>query len=612
MRVHCAIGLLLCSAFVAAGAAPKSIALHPENPHYFLWRGKPTVLITSGEHYGAVLNLDFDYRKYLDALAKDKLNLTRTFAGGAYLEPQGAFNIARNTLAPAPGRFLSPFARSDRPGFAGGGNKFDLSHWNEAYFQRLRDFVRHASKRGVVVEVNLFCPFYEEPQWQLSPFSTNNNINSLGHVARTNVYTLDRHGGLLAVQERMVRRIVEELRDFDNVYYELCNEPYFGGVTIEWQHHIADVIMTAQKQHRSPKLISQNVANNSARIVQPHPAISIFNFHYAAPPDAVAMNWHLNKVIGDNETGFRGTNDAAYRMEGWDFILAGGSLYNNLDYSFTVGHEDGAFVYPASQPGGGNPAFRKQMRVLRDFMHDLDFVRMTPANSVIKAPPASHTARALAEPGKTYAIYLRPGLVTQFSARWTGRMEVSDSGEYTFHTFSNDGVRLWVDGREIINNWTDHSETRDTERVQLEAGRRYDVKLEYFFNGGQAVMKLWWSHGDEKPHPVPSSALWLPDGSGHGLRGEYFNGRAFERPWQTRDDPQVNFAWGTRPPLALPPAQSPMSLTLELPGGVYRAEWISPLNGNVKKSERLRHTGGARTFDFPLFAEDLVLRLRRH
>ena len=85
--------------------------------------------------------------------------------------------------------------------------------------------------------MNLFCPMYDEAQWKLSPFNAANNINGLGNIARTNVYTLDRHGGLLAVQERMTRRIVEELREFDNVYYEICNEPYFGGVTIAWQHH---------------------------------------------------------------------------------------------------------------------------------------------------------------------------------------------------------------------------------------------------------------------------------------------------------------------------------------------------------------------------------------
>ena len=111
------------------------------------------------------------------------------------------------------------------------------------------------------------------------------------------------------------------------------------------------MITDAQKQHAQPKLISQNIANGAAPVVNPHPAIAIFNFHYASPPNAVEMNYHLNKVIGDNETGFRGTNDAPYRMEGWDFIMAGGGLYNNLDYSFTVGYEDGTFVYPAKQPG---------------------------------------------------------------------------------------------------------------------------------------------------------------------------------------------------------------------------------------------------------------------
>ncbi len=52
-----------------AAAFSTPLALHPENPRYFLFRGKPTVLVTSGEHYGAVLNLDFDYVRYLDALA---------------------------------------------------------------------------------------------------------------------------------------------------------------------------------------------------------------------------------------------------------------------------------------------------------------------------------------------------------------------------------------------------------------------------------------------------------------------------------------------------------------------------------------------------------------
>lgn len=399
--------LVLTSASAFAARAP--LALHPDNPHYFLFRGKPAVIVTSGEHYGAVLNLDFDFVRYLDALAKDGLNNTRTWSG-AYCEAPGNFNITSNTLAPLPGRFIAPWARSDQPGYANGGNKFDLSRWDDAYFRRLKEFLAHASRRGVIVEMNLFCPFYEDSMWRLSPMNAANNVNSVGSVSRTNVYTLDRHGGLLAVQEAMVRKIVTELRDFDNLYYEICNEPYFGGVTLAWQHHIAEVIAETERGLGVRHLISQNVANDKAKVTDPHPAISIFNFHYASPPETVAMNYALNKVIGDNETGFKGTNDLHYRREGWQFLLAGGALYNNLDYSFVAGFENGTFVYPAKAPGGGNPEFRRQMKVLKEFINSFDFIRMKPDRSIIKAGlPEKATAYALVEVGKQYAVYLAGG-----------------------------------------------------------------------------------------------------------------------------------------------------------------------------------------------------------
>ena len=53
-------------------AYSEPIRLHPENPHYFLYEGEPTILITAAEHYGTVLNLDFDYHRYVDTLASPK------------------------------------------------------------------------------------------------------------------------------------------------------------------------------------------------------------------------------------------------------------------------------------------------------------------------------------------------------------------------------------------------------------------------------------------------------------------------------------------------------------------------------------------------------------
>ncbi len=386
-----------------AAESQQPLALHPENPHYFLWRDTPTLLITSGEHYGAVMNLDFDFAAYLDTLAADKLNLTRTFSG-VYRETTDSFNITDNTLAPKPLRFVCPWARSDTPGYFDAGNKFDLNKWDAAYFQRLHDFMRHAQSRGVVVEFNLFCPMYEDAMWTASPMNPANNVNDVPTCGREEVYTL-KHPKLLEAQLAVTRKIVLELNSFDNLYYEICNEPYFGGVTMPWQHRIIDEIVRTEDSLPHRHLIALNIANGRQKVKDPHPSVSIYNFHYCVPPDTVAMNFGLNKVIGENETGFRGQEDLLYRTEGWDFIIAGGALYNSLDYSFTAQHPRGDFLDYKS-PGGGSPALRKQLSILRDFMESFDFIRLKPDETIIADIPAGTEARALAEQGRAYAIYL--------------------------------------------------------------------------------------------------------------------------------------------------------------------------------------------------------------
>lgn len=404
----------------ATAGAAEPIRLHPDNPHYFLFRGKPTALVTSTEHYGAVLNLDFDFVPYLDELKSHGLNLTRTFSG-AYCEAPGNFKIKANTLAPADGRFLCPWARSEQPGYAGGGNKFDLHRWDERYFERLKQFIGEAGKRGIVVELVLFCPFYEDSMWQRSPLNAANNTNGVGKLPRTDVYAL-KDDAITAVQTALVRKLAAELNEFDNLYYEICNEPYFGGVTLEWQAHVAQTLADAEKGFSARHLIAQNIANGSQKIERPDKHVSLFNFHYATPPDAIAINFGLNKVIGDDETGFRGSEDAVYRSEGWEFLLAGGALYDNLDYSFTTDHEDGTAVPDA--PGGGGRALREQLGTLKRFLDSFNFIAMRPDKSiVVSGVPDKGVAQALVNPGHEYAIYLRGGGAAELALRLT-------SGEY--------------------------------------------------------------------------------------------------------------------------------------------------------------------------------------
>jgi mono/diheme cytochrome c family protein len=413
-----------CRALAQEGATATPLALHPDNPHYFLFRGKPVILLTSGEHYGAVLNRAFDYRPYLDELKAHGFNLTRTFSG-TYREVPGSFNIENNTLAPAHKDYLAPWARSQKPGASDGLNKFDLTRWDPAYFARLRDFVRQAGRRGIVVEMVLFCTLYNDDLWKVSPMNAINNVNDIGKVARREVFTL-KEGALTAAQEAAARKIVSDLGEFDNVYFEVCNEPYFEGVTQAWQDRIIAAIVDAEKDRRHRHLIAQNIANGSKKVDGANSAVSIFNFHYATPPDTVGQNYHLNKAVGDDETGFRGTGDLPYRQEAWDFLIAGGAVFSNLDYSFNVLNPDGSFKVKTS-PGGGGPEIRRQLAGLKRFVEGFDFVKMRPANSLLRRvairprptpagakPGPAPTARVLAEVGSQYAVYLRGGVAAEF------------------------------------------------------------------------------------------------------------------------------------------------------------------------------------------------------
>ena len=94
-------------------------------------------MVSSTEHYGALLNAVFDYKHYMQTLRENSLNLMRVFTG-TYVEWPGYYDIKGNSLAPQPGQFLSSWARSETPGYPGGGNLFDFSHFNPVYFGRLK------------------------------------------------------------------------------------------------------------------------------------------------------------------------------------------------------------------------------------------------------------------------------------------------------------------------------------------------------------------------------------------------------------------------------------------------------------------------------------------
>ena len=100
----------------------------------------------------------------------------------------------------------------------------------------------------------------------------------------------------------------------------------------------------------------------------------------------------------------------------------------------------------------------------------------------------------------------------QFSIRWEGLVEAPTTGTYTFYTYTDDGVRLWVDGQLLVNRWVDQGPTEWTGTISLTAGVKVPIIMEYFENGGGARAILYWSGPGVGVQVVPNQHLFLPGG----------------------------------------------------------------------------------------------------
>ena len=424
--------LVVTAAASCAGPADAGdpIRLLPDNSRYFEYAGEPVVLLTSGEHYGAVLNADFDFETYLKTLQADGMNYCRVFAG-TYVEPQGAFNITRNTLAPAPGRFVSSVQAEDSPD----GLKFDVTRDSQAFIDRTHAFLDAAEEAGLIVELTFFSSIYGEAQWKIHPFNPLNAAASVADPLKTPLesfevlHTTDAPRPLLDAQLALVRHLVAELNRHDNLFYEIQNEPWSDNHTlgpkripewkdrdsfpnvvqiaaersVAWQRLVADAVTETEAELPKRHLIAQNVSNFALPVRDSDlvPQASILNFHYATP-EAVTLNDDLGRVIGFDESGFAGRDPDIYRKQAWRFVMSGGGLFNHLDYTFTVGHERGddreneAF-------GPASPELRPQFATLGRFVRSMNLATLRPDRDVVTRSPGVRTF-AMSD-GEAFAVY---------------------------------------------------------------------------------------------------------------------------------------------------------------------------------------------------------------
>ena len=400
------------------------IQLDTDNPHYFSYKNKPTILIASGEHYGAVINKAFNYKKYLKTLKNIGLNHTRIFLGD-YVEKDSAFCIIKNTLNPK-ANLITPWKCSNTKGYVLGGNKFDLNQWNDAYFKRLNDFLKCADENDIIVEMVLF---FASHTIENSPFYYTNNINTIDVIKANKYLTID-NGNLLKRQEQYCKKIVAETNSFNNIIYNIANEPWFDNqaypgfssptttATKQWIEQVSEWIIATEKDLPKKHLISVDYCNEG-KVIPPEDIntyfknISVFNHHYDKNARSVRLNYkNVNKVFSFNETGLMPTVTPQYRIQGWKYIFNGGALYNNLDFTFQVGFEDGTGKSGFScdwYNGCDDPSVKYELANLLKFVSTLDITKMKPDKKALIVNYGDENVHPLVYKGKEYAIYFEGG-----------------------------------------------------------------------------------------------------------------------------------------------------------------------------------------------------------
>jgi hypothetical protein len=431
----CCTGTLTPSTNKDSVAVP--VRVHPENPKCFLFRGKPMVFLTATEHYGSVMNRPFRFERYLADAASKGIAYTRLFL--LFRELQSAQN-PYSTCKPESPDYISPFLRTG-PGKALDGElKYDLDQWNPEFFTRLQQFLDLASQYGIVVELTLLSNVYEPLVWELNPLHADNNISGMEKIAWPDFITA-RHPGLFDVQKRYVRKIVEVTKRYDNIIYEVCNEP--GGnlqgnnsnaqppEVNQWQLQLINVIRDAEKDIPYKHLVAGQEAYNDAPAQQPSDSsfrglpFDIVNIHPLPNATYRGRNYHMGDFMSKQlklrtlldyclatytETkplNFDEDNVAsAYKdYEAWRIdrkrawvTLFSGAHYDIIDFSIINYSETGT--------DSSQKYLRTWFKNLSVYMRTVDIVKGKPIANWLKEKPANLLQAVFAVPGKDYNIYL--------------------------------------------------------------------------------------------------------------------------------------------------------------------------------------------------------------
>ena len=245
-----------------------------------------------------------------------------------------------------------------------------------------------------------------------------NNIQGVGRYepSECGLFTTcdPRNQDVLRYQRAYVAKITAELNEYDNVIFDICDEPLLEGLpnhivfmpegdVIPWLHALKDAYLEAESKLPKAHVLGQTVQSASPDLSAESWCAWLPTEYVRAAAEALKKNYAANKPIVDVESDyFGGALVKPYgvenvRMEGWWFLLGGGAGVTNLNGEYHRGQETGG-VDTREQ-------IVPQRKILKDFVESLDLTSVARFEGLIGIPPNA-LAGALAVTGREYAVYI--------------------------------------------------------------------------------------------------------------------------------------------------------------------------------------------------------------
>jgi hypothetical protein len=367
------------------GPATGPLRAHPSNPRYFTDGNGQAIYLTGSHTWNNLQDISDDktpslpggFSGYLDWLQRYHHNFIRLWIlEHAWDERNGAIINPHPWPRTGPGNALD------------GKPKFDLTKFDEAYFERLRQRAVAAQERGFYVAVMLFDDWSTENAgtWKGHPFNVKNNINGTNGDLDNDGLGLEFHTlqipAITRLQEAYVKKVVETVNNLDSVLYEIANET---GISRAWQYHMIELIKEYERGKPKQHPVGMTVG---------FPAVEVGNAAlFASPADWISPN---------SEGGYRDNPPAA---DGSKVIIA------DTDHLWGVGG-DHTWVWK-SFLRGLNPIYmddlgadskkedaRRAMGDTLTYAKRMGLASMAPRNDL------ASTTYCLAHPRVEYLVYL--------------------------------------------------------------------------------------------------------------------------------------------------------------------------------------------------------------